>query len=169
MRNTAGASPGPAPVNALASLIRLNTRLFLNCLDGVSHSHAIERPNGRTNSLAFLGCHLVDSRHILAAQLGIEQLNPFADRLRAIERIEQMESFPSIVEITAAWRSLAPLLADCVEGLSPSELRVPSRARFPVDDPSVAGMVAFLIQHEAYHIGQMALIRKFFGYPAMKY
>jgi uncharacterized damage-inducible protein DinB len=30
-------------------------------------------------------------------------------------------------------------------------------------------MVAFLIQHESYHVGQMALIRKHYGYPAMKY
>jgi uncharacterized damage-inducible protein DinB len=30
-------------------------------------------------------------------------------------------------------------------------------------------MLAFLVQHESYHIGQMALIRKYIGYPAMKY
>jgi hypothetical protein len=156
-------------MSALASVIRLNTRLFQNCLAGVTDSHAVERPNDHTNSLAFLGCHLVDSRHFLAAQLGIEQFNPFAELLRTVERIDQMETFPSVADITGAWKSLAPVLEECVEGLAPSELRTPSKPRFPVDDASVAGMISFLIQHEAYHIGQMALVRKFFGYPAMRY
>jgi uncharacterized damage-inducible protein DinB len=154
---------------SLASVLRLNTRLFLNCLEGVSDRKAVERPNQLTNSLAFLGCHLVDSRHFLATQLGLDEVNPFAERLQHVQAIEQMESFPGLAEIRSAWRALAPVLEECVAGLSATEVRAASRARFPVDDPSVAGMVAFLIQHESYHIGQMALIRKHHGYPAMKY
>jgi hypothetical protein len=156
-------------LNALASVLRMNTRLFLNCLDGVSDAHAVERPSGDTNNVAFLGCHLVDSRHFLAAQLGLEQRNPFAEALTGITGIDEMTEFPTLDEIRSAWRAIAPILEECVAGLSPDELRVPSLVRFPVDDPSVAGMVGFLIQHESYHIGQMALLRKYFGYPAMKY
>jgi uncharacterized damage-inducible protein DinB len=154
---------------ALASVLRLNTRLFLNCLEDVTDGKARERPNTLTNNLAFLGCHLVDSRHFLAARLGLDEVNPFVDQLRSVERIEQMESFPPITDIRAAWLSLAPVFEECVKSLTSSELRVPSRPRFPVDDPSVGGMLAFLVQHESYHIGQMALIRKYIGYPAMKY
>lgn len=156
-------------LHATAGVVRLNTRLFINCLDGVSEAHAVRRPNERTNNLAFIGCHLVDSRHFLATQLGLEALNPFAERLAAIERIEQMPGFPTLTEIRSAWASIAPVLEECVAGLTATELRVPARASFPVDDPSTAGMIAFLIQHESYHIGQMALVRKFLGYPAMKY
>jgi uncharacterized damage-inducible protein DinB len=156
-------------VGALASVLRLNTRLFLNCLEGVSDEKAVERPNPLTNNLAFLGCHLVDSRHFLAAQLGLNEVNPFAKQLERVQSIEQVESFPSLAAIRSAWRAIAPVLEECVAGLTQTELRAASRARFPVDDPSISGMVAFLIQHESYHVGQMALIRKHYGYPAMKY
>jgi uncharacterized damage-inducible protein DinB len=38
-----------------------------------------------------------------------------------------------------------------------------------VDDGSVAAGLAFLLTHEGYHIGQMALLRKYLGHPAMAY
>jgi uncharacterized damage-inducible protein DinB len=30
-------------------------------------------------------------------------------------------------------------------------------------------MVTFLVQHESYHLGQIALLRRYAGLPAMKY
>ncbi|MGB7490782.1 MAG: hypothetical protein WBN62_10660 [Thermoanaerobaculia bacterium] len=38
---------------------------------------------------------------------------------------------------------------------------------FPFEDPSMAGGIGFLLHHEAYHIGQLALLRKFHRLPAM--
>jgi uncharacterized damage-inducible protein DinB len=38
-----------------------------------------------------------------------------------------------------------------------------------VSDGSVLGAVAFLAQHESYHMGQLGLLRKALGYPPMSY
>ena len=54
----------------LASVLRMNTRLLLNCLQDVSEAHATQRPNERTNSIAFIACHVVDSRFFIARYLG---------------------------------------------------------------------------------------------------
>jgi uncharacterized damage-inducible protein DinB len=153
----------------LASVLRLNTRLFMNCLEGVAEEKAIERPSGATNSLAFVACHLVDSRHYLARYLGLDEVNPLANVLADVTSIEDVDELPPLGELKQAWRSVASVVEACVEGLSEEECRVPSRQRFPVDDPTVLGAVGFLVQHESYHIGQMALLRKYLGYPAMKY
>ena len=83
----------------IATIFRLNDRLFHNCLDALDDNAACVRPNDQTNSIAFVALHLVESRHFAAKVLGI----------------------------------------------------------------------AFLAQHESYHAGQLALLRKYVGAPAMAY
>jgi hypothetical protein len=41
--------------------------------------------------------------------------------------------------------------------------------RFPIGDATVLGLIAFMVQHDSYHIGQLALLRKHYGLPAMRY
>ena len=39
----------------------------------------------------------------------------------------------------------------------------------PLARPALLGTIAFLMQHESYHVGQMGLLRKELGHPAMAY
>jgi hypothetical protein len=57
----------------LVPLVRtfdLNTRLFVNALDGVDDKIATSRPNKSTNHIAFVACHLVDARHYHSNAVG---------------------------------------------------------------------------------------------------
>jgi uncharacterized damage-inducible protein DinB len=45
----------------------------------------------------------------------------------------------------------------------------PGAHRFPVPDPTPLGMLAFLAQHDSYHVGQVAFLRRQLGKPAMSY
>jgi hypothetical protein len=49
-------------VRPLDVLLGLNTRLFMNCLEDVTDELAQRRVAADTNSLAFIGCHLVGAR-----------------------------------------------------------------------------------------------------------
>ncbi|HEX9723580.1 MAG TPA: hypothetical protein VGC53_04790 [Vicinamibacteria bacterium] len=41
---------------------------------------------------------------------------------------------------------------------------------FPIEDgKSLLGCITFLLEHEAFHIGQIALLRRYLGLGAMKY
>jgi hypothetical protein len=156
-------------IGVIAATFRMNTRLFANCLDGVADEGAILRPNDRTNSLAFIACHLVDSRHYLTRFLGLTESNPLEAVLRDAASIDDVGDLPSLEEIRNAWRPISRALDACLLSMGEEELMAPSPQRFPVDDPSVFGAIGFLLQHESYHIGQLALLRKYLGYPAMKY
>jgi hypothetical protein len=153
----------------VASVLRLNSRLFDNCLNGVSDAHLLQRPNEHTNSIAFIACHLVDARHFFARYLHLEPANPLEPFLNDVHRIEDVRALPDPKQILLAWHAIAPVLESCVAGLTLAELKAPSAQRFPIDGATVFGGIGFLLQHESYHIGQLALLRKFFGYPAMKY
>jgi hypothetical protein len=152
-----------------AAVLRLNTRLLLNCLADVSEQHAQERANDRTNSMTFIAIHLVESRHTIAQYLQIPTSNPLDRYLKGAVRIEDLRELPSLTELRNAWGGISLTLDAGLSDLADAELNAPSPQRFPVDLPTVHGGLGFLLQHESYHIGQLALLRKYFGYPAMRY
>jgi uncharacterized damage-inducible protein DinB len=64
---------------------------------------------------------------------------------------------------------VVPRRSTTSETLTDEELAETSKPSVPGDDRTILGAMAFLIQHEAYHIGQMAFIRKFFERGPMSY
>jgi uncharacterized damage-inducible protein DinB len=149
--------------------LRLNARLFRNCLHGVSDADSLRRPDARTNHLAFVAAHVVEARHALARELGLDVGAPFDGRLADARAIDDVASCPTLAESLAAWDALAAPLAERVAAAPAGLLDAPASARYPVDDATVLGALAFLLQHESYHIGQMALLRKHATGTPMKY
>ena len=147
----------------------LNTRLFENCLDGVDDATACRRPNEHTNHMAFLACHLVDGRYFLAKLLGSVAVCPFAAQLQGVRSVEQLREVPSLADVRAAWAVSTAILSEHFGELGEDELRQSTPQEFPIEDRTVLGAVAFLLQHEAFHIGQLAFLRKLFGLGAMRY
>ena len=148
--------------------LNLNTRLFLATFDGVDDAIAIRRPNDQTNHMAMIACHVLDARYFLASNTGCESEKPFKEVLDA-ERFEDIVKFPTVNEITDAWNDISRILAESLPKLDHGELAKDSTQPFPVEDGSVLGSITFLLEHESYHIGQLGLLRRFFGLPAMKY
>lgn len=156
-------------IETLRDLLALNTRLYLNCLDDLSDDVAGKRITDTTNSIVFLACHLVEARCFLSEQVGTPLPNPFAALLKQARSIDDIRAYPPLEEIRRAWTEIAAMLDTVLRDVDDEDLREDSQQRFPVGDPSVLGGVAFLVQHESYHIGQMAMRRKAFGLAAMRY
>ena len=156
-------------VRPLHAALRLNTRLFHNCLEGVSDEAARRRPDGRANSVAFIALHLVDSRHFWAKLVGAEAENPFAALLEPARGIDDLAELPPLAEVRPAWDHVSAALDARLPALTDAELAAEPAQRFYPDDPSLLGALAFLVQHDAYHVGQMALLRKQLGLPAMRW
>jgi uncharacterized damage-inducible protein DinB len=156
-------------MRATASVVTLNTRLFHNCVVDVSDEKALQRLNGVTNSLAFIACHLVDSRYFISGFLGLELVNPFSDLLANATGVDVVPELPRLNRIRECWTTVSRDLEACLADLGSEDIARPSHQRFPVNDSTVGGAIAFLVQHESYHIGQLALLRKYLGYPSMTY
>ena len=156
-------------MQGLIAQVGLQTKLFLNCLEGVSEEAALVRPGDTGNHMAFIAAHLVDARHWLARVVELEAENPFTERLAGARTLGDLKDCPTVTEARAAWRALAEPLEAHFETVEPSLLDQPSATRFPIADRSVLGTVAFLVHHEAYHIGQLALLRRYVGKAAMSY
>ncbi|NIN70772.1 MAG: DUF664 domain-containing protein [Gemmatimonadetes bacterium] len=152
----------------LREIIKLNTRLFLNCLDGVDDAMARERPSADTNSIGFIACHVLHARYYLASFLGLEAVNPFQELFDAAHDVNDLE-VPPLDELRSAWGELSAQLIDRSLEVTGAELARDSGQEFPVDDGTARGAVAFLVQHESFHIGQLALLRKYLGLEGMAY
>jgi len=158
--------PGVKP---LAALFDLNTDLLLNCLDGLSDIEARHRLETGGNSIIFLAEHLTDTRHFLVARLGHTLANPVARYLADVRSIDEITEWPTVEEIRSAWQAVSAHLQSVLTGLTATELAEPNAHRFPVDDTTRLGMLAFLAQHDSYHLGQIGFIRRQLGKPPMSY
>ena len=126
-------------------------------------------PRGGGNSVAFLAAHLTDTRHFLVERLGSPLRNPLARYLAEARSIADIREWPTLEEIRAAWLAVSAHLQAVLGKLPAAELAEPNVHRFPLGDSTRLGMIAFLAQHDSYHLGQMAFLRRQLGKTAMSY
>src|SRR5215210_841098 len=131
----------------LAAILDLNTDLLLNTLAGLTEAESQHRLEGGGNSIAFLAGHLTDTRHFLVTRLGHPLPNPLARYLADVRSIEEVRELPSLEEIRSAWQAVSAHLLAVLAELTPAELAEPKVHRFPLEDSTRLGMVAFLAQH----------------------
>jgi len=150
-------------------ILELNAALFRKALEGVDQASSERRPNDHTNSLAFIACHALDARFYLMKLAGHERTNPWQALFDAATDISTMKEFPPLYEVLAEWDELHEATLEVLAEMTPAEFDAESDARFPTDDRSILGGIAFLAFHEAYHVGQMGLVRKYLGFdPVVK-
>lgn len=157
------------PLGTARLLLEINARLFRNALSGMTGREAELRPNGLTNHIAFLACHLVEARFFLLEMLGGRAVNPFAQLLAGASGIEDVEEFPPLEEVLVTWVELDEVLRRRLDGLSDDDLDAPCTQSFPVEDRTLLGAISFLVQHDSYHVGQLCFVRKYLGHPAVAY
>jgi uncharacterized damage-inducible protein DinB len=153
----------------LALILDLNTDLLLNTLEGLTNSESQYRLEGGGNSIAFLAAHLTDTRHFLVSRLGHPLANPLARYLADAKSIDEIRSWATLDQVRSAWMSVSLHLQATLESLRPDELARSDVHRFPFPDTTALGLVGFLTQHDSYHLGQAAFIRRQLGKPAMSY
>lgn len=157
-------------ITPLAETLRLNTRLYRNCLVDLADEPARTRPagGGPVNSAAFLAAHLADSRYYLLGLLGGTETSPLKGAEGGFNSIDKVSSYPPLAEIQAAWTAAGEALDRRLQAATPAQLDAPFKD-FPVDNPTLLGVLTFMMQHESYHLGQLGLLRKYAGLPGMSY
>ncbi len=156
-------------LHALAATLRMNTGLMANCLRDLSDDDGQRRVSEHCNSVTFIAAHMLNARAYLTGQLGGDGTDPFADMLSAVNSIDDVTELPTLAELLPAWHDVSERLLTRLGELTADDLDADAPVGFPIDDPTVLGMVAFLVQHDGYHLGQLGILRKQLGYEAMSY
>jgi uncharacterized damage-inducible protein DinB len=153
----------------IAEIFRLNAWLFHNCLDGLTDAQAQWRPSPEVNSAAFVAAHVCESRVAIAGWLDAPVENPWAALLANARSIADTPTLPGLSDVRGTWDRASAAIARRLAVASPAELDGPAPHGFPVGGPTLLGALGFLAQHDSYHVGQLALLRKLAGLPAMTY
>jgi len=153
----------------LHELAKLNTRLFVNVLEGVNEKLAHKRLNNSTNNMHFTICHMLDARYFLAKLLDIEEACPYKEIFDSARNIDDMKDYPPLEKMESHWNEISNLIENRMPDIKENLLQGKPPIEFPIDNNTVLGGITFLLQHESYHIGQLGLMRKYFGLEPMKY
>lgn len=153
----------------LHTIADLNSRLFVNCLEGMNDMLTTGRISDDTSSFLFIASHLVDARAYLVSLTGGEVSHRLVEHLRSVETVESLPNPPNLDDLQSAWLTLSEELLRRIPALTQADLRQASPDPMPVADSSVLGALAFLLQHESYHVGQLAMLKKHLTGRPMKY
>lgn len=148
----------------------LHHKLFNNVLDGFSDEETNQRPYGnfKMNHVKYLAGHILDSQYGLAAIAGVEVEPKWPTLFAAANQSSAKDDilYPHIQEILAEWNLLYSGIRQGLSDLTRENLRRKSPLPF---FETVGNMWAFLNHHQAYHIGQISILRRAFGKEAMRY
>jgi uncharacterized protein YndB with AHSA1/START domain/uncharacterized damage-inducible protein DinB len=151
---------------AFHHLFEVNTRLYRNVLIGVTATEFAARLNERTNSMQWIAGHLALTRGGLAALLGAR---PDPSMGMFWEGMKQDVVYPGMEEITRAWTSATERLLDRLAAVTWADLARATPPHYAGSEENLRDALAFLAEHESYHIGQLGLLRKAYGYEAVRY
>lgn len=163
-----GVATASARLAPLRLLLQHNTRLFRACLLGMDDDTARRRIGLRTNNVAYLAAHLLETRLFVARRVGAEP-EPAVTRLSLAGSIDDMVVFPPVTQLRAGWEAVDAALDTRLVALTDRQLDLPSLLQLPVSDGTLFGALAWMAQHESYHIGQMAFLRQQLGLEPVRY
>jgi hypothetical protein len=154
-------------VTPLIEIVKLDTRLFEKALGGLDRGVVVRRLVEHGNPMIWIAAHLAWARCGMASMLGDKPPFPLPDAFGRGAVVPEEAKLPQTEHVLAAWRDVSDVLTKRLTEASGAQLAAPAPRSFPIADKSVLGGIAFLLYHEGYHIGQMALMRKSLGLPGL--
>ena len=151
----------------IASQYELHNKLFKNVVEDLEKEKA-DRPTDATNHSAWIAGHIVSARFFVANMLGVPDQEPYSELFGQGKAIEDGVSYPSLSDQLNHFNDINLKIGDKLRNIEEEKLK--EAAPFPLPTGETVGdLINFLAHHEAYHIGQLGLLRKYFGKEAMKY
>jgi DinB superfamily len=141
--------------------------LYDKALDGLDQNALFARPAEVSNPIVWIAGHLAYSRTGVARALGAHLDPPWPDIFAKGVKDAAPEAYPDIADIRSAWTLASTALMKHLDELEEAVLAAPSPSRLPIPDRTVRGAINFAAFHESYHVGQMAYVRKWLGFPGL--
>ncbi len=166
--------------NYLLTQFDLQHKLYNNVLSDFTDEETDRRlhDDKKMNHVKYIAGHLVNAQYVFASLAGVEMERKWDELFAGRQRTKARDdiSYPSIGTIKTEWNDIYDEIRDRLEQFSDDDLnRIPPK---PLDkifeddaiiDNTVGGLWAFFNNHQAYHIGQIGILRRGFGKAPMKY
>ena len=156
-------------VYPLSLIFKVNTRFFTNAMKDISTDHWTEKTDEYLNPLCWVASHIVFARYLALVFLDKPVHNPYEELFANFKGYDSALSYPSPDEVREEWTKVTALLNDALETASPEVLQMESPVKTPTGDFTNIGTLAFMAQHESYHTGQLAMLKRHVTSMPMSY
>lgn len=154
---------------------RLLTDWYLSVLEGIEPAAGRRTLSEHNNSLEWLAGHLLVTRcrHITrlgGPAQGLASLDAYVDPalpLPGFRPFAKNRVYPSLADCAEAWEQISKTFLAALQAADEPVLRTVLPLSGPTGGNTVADFLVAAVLHESFHIGQMSIIRKALGYPAM--
>lgn len=157
--------------NYLINQYDLHHRLYNNVLDSFTDEETNQRLQGdrNMNHVKYLAGHLLNAQYGFTEIAGVDIDVKWNDLFAAAGQSEAKDDikYPTIEAIKNEWNTLHKSTRAGLEKLQAEELE--SKSPYEQLFDTVGEMWAFLNHHQAYHIGQIGILRRGFGKAPMSY
>ena len=147
----------------------LHTKLFINVLENITNNHTDTQLNEHVNHLKWLAGHVTNVRLSFLKLTGLPEDNSLDEYFAHGAKIDSNLKYPTIETIVSKWKDVSEKVSGGLMHIPAEVLASPSPINVPFGDKTMKGFLGFLMHHEAYHIGQMGILRKYLGNEAMSY
>ncbi len=151
----------------------LHHKLYNNVLEGFTDEETNERVHGdkNMNHMKYLAGHLLNSQYALGTIAGIDPEVKWNELFAAMNQSEAKDDieYPSIEEIKAEWNAMNKPIRNGLNNLTTELLENKPPEPFDKVAESTGQLWAFLNHHQAYHIGQIGILRRGFDKAPMRY
>jgi len=155
---------------ALKAQFDLQTRLFNNIFEGINDEETNTRNNDHVNHMKWIAGHILNTRvDGLTRMTGGQPDTSYGTLFGRGVALDPAATYPSIDDMMSRWNSVAPAISEGLIHIPEEVLDSKAPAGAPIADDTMRGLLAFLVSHEGYHIGQLSILRKLAGKSAMSY
>ncbi|MEE9271370.1 MAG: DinB family protein [Candidatus Krumholzibacteria bacterium] len=156
-----------ASVRPIAEILTLNNGFYDKSFEKLDDEMARTQFAPNTSSVTWLLAHLATSRFQMGALIGIQKEIPWDGMFAyGIDQIEH-DKIPALLEIKNCWGGVSESILGRLPELGDVELNAEPAREFPTSEKTTLAALAFLTQHEVYHLGQLSYIRRLLKEPGL--
>jgi uncharacterized damage-inducible protein DinB len=157
------------PIDSLLQQAGMTRKIVRMNLEGISHEESLAQPKPGGNCMNWVLGHLLwvyDSLLPLLGQPRVAGDGELDHYVRGSSPIRQPSDALPLERLVAAWQTAADRVDSGISNLPPERLAEPS-ANSPSGNPNeTVGSLLFTVMfHQAYHAGQLGILRRLAGRP----
>ena len=148
----------------VAGMFKANAGILEKAMQAVPAEKWLSQPAEASNHLLWIAGHIVVHRAMVLKMLGGAWSAPWEKTFVRGAAQAASEAYPQVAEIRRAWDEVSSQLYPLLASPPPNVLGKPAAEKVPSFNGKVSGTIAFLGFHEAYHVGQVAYLKKWLGH-----
>ncbi len=162
-------------INAFVKQYQLLSDWYVSVLEGIREEDGSKVISDTNNSLEWIAGHLITGRYRNLLRVGVA-VEPYSHLDKFINltmpppngiKFDPAIRYPTLTECIEQWITYSIHFLNRLKEVDEDTLRNEIGFQVLTGGTTVEDALTFIVLHETFHIGQMSIIRKTLGYPAM--